>query len=193
MLPDTKPWLWFEQLAKQYDSPVITCWIGRTPTVWLNDAWSASELLDKRAATFSSRPDMVVFGKLSFDQEALVTMKYGDRFRVHRKLTHGGVGMQQVRGFQQLQSDENKVVMGDMLRSPAAYVDHLERYAASVVSIIGFGRRIADASDPIITEVIMLMQRAAELNVPGKTFPMLMETFPSKPIHRITSDSTDDR
>ena len=55
-----------------------------------------------------------------------------------------------------------------------------ERYAASVVSIIGFGRRIASTEDPIISEVIAVMHLAADLNIPGKKFPMLMETFPSE-------------
>jgi cytochrome P450 len=179
MLPDKKPWIYFEQLAKEYNSGIITFWIGRNPTVWLNDAQTASDLLDKRAATFSSRPHMVVFGDLAFGQASLVTMYYGDRFRVHRKLTHMGVGMQQVRGYQNLQSDENKVVLYDLLTDSENYVTHFERYAASVVSIIGYGRRISKVTDPIITEVIYLMQRAAEHNVPGKTFPMLLETFPS--------------
>ncbi len=92
---------------------MITFWIGRRPKVWLNDAQSASDLFDKRAATFSSRPRMVVFGELAFGQSSLVTMYYGDRFRVHRKLTHMGIGMQQVLGYQHLQSDENKVVLYD--------------------------------------------------------------------------------
>ncbi|MCJ1318521.1 hypothetical protein MMC15_003851 [Xylographa vitiligo] len=178
LLPSNKPWVYFEQLSQDYASPIITFWIGRTPTIWLNDAWCASELLDKRAATFSSRPRMVVFGELAFDQESLVTQKYGERFRVHRKLTHMGVGLQQVRNYQGIQSDENKVVLFDLLSDPENYVLHLERYAASVVSIIGFGRRIRTYTDPIITEVIAIMQKAAELNVPGKSFPMLMETFP---------------
>lgn len=186
MLPDKKPWIYFEQLAKDYNSGIITFWIGRNPTVWLNDAQTASDLLDKRAATFSSRPHMVVFGDLAFGQASLVTMYYGDRFRVHRKLTHMGVGMQQVRGYQNLQSDENKVVLHDLLTDSENYVTHFERYAASVVSIIGYGRRISKVTDPIITEVIYLMQRAAEHNVPGKTFPMLLETFPSMlPAHSI--------
>ena len=180
MLPENKPWIYFEQIAKEYRSPVITFWIGRNPTVWINDAWSASELLDKRAATFSSRPHMVVFGDLAFGQSSLVSMKYGDRFRVHRKITHMGVGLQQVRSYQDIQSNENKVVLFDLLSDPENYVLHLERYAASVVSIIGFGRRIPAYTDPIITEVIALMQHAAELNVPAKSFPMLLETFPSK-------------
>ena len=180
MLPDRKPWIYFEELAETYKSPVITFWIGRNPTVWLNDAWSASELLDRRAGVFSSRPDMVVFGKLGFDQETLVTMRYGERFRVHRKLMHMGIGVQQVRSYAGLQSDENRVVMSDLLSDTEHWMLHLERYAASVVSIIGFGRRIQSFDDPIITEVIALMQRAAALNVPGKSFPMLMETFPSQ-------------
>lgn len=28
-LPDTKPWLYFEELSKKYQTPLITFWIGR--------------------------------------------------------------------------------------------------------------------------------------------------------------------
>jgi len=177
MLPDKKPWIYLGHLSKEYKSPVITFWIGRNPTVWLNDAQSASDLLDKRAATFSSRPHMVVFDDLGFRQSSLVSMKYGERFRVHRRLMHLGLGVQQSQKYQHLQSDESKVMLLDLLSEPERYVGHLERYAASVVSIIGFGRRIQTMTDPIITEVIAFMQQMAELNVPGKAFPMLMETF----------------
>ncbi|EXJ57298.1 hypothetical protein A1O7_07645 [Cladophialophora yegresii CBS 114405] len=177
-LPDVKPWIMFETLARQYNTPVITYWIGRSPTVWICEAQAASEMLDKRAAIYSSRPRMVVFGELSFGQSNIVSMFYGDRWRLHRKLTHMGVGLQHVRSYSGFQNNESKVVALDLVRDPADYVMHFERYAASVVSIIGFNRRIKDKNDPIITDVIAIMQRAAELNVPGKKFPMLMETFP---------------
>ncbi|KAI7095820.1 hypothetical protein KC352_g38987, partial [Hortaea werneckii] len=98
LLPDRKPWIYFEELSKSLGSPVITFWIGRSPTVWINDAWSASELLEKKAAIYASRPRMLVFAELtgmgqSSDPHAktpgtnLVTMHYGDRWRVHRKIT----------------------------------------------------------------------------------------------------------
>jgi hypothetical protein len=180
-LPDTKPWIYFETLAKQYKTPVITYWIGRSPTVWICDAWAASEMLDKRAGIYSSRPRMIVFGELSMGQSNLVSMYYGDRWRVHRKLTHMGVGMQLVRSYSGFQNNESRVAALDLVKEPEDYVMHFERYAASVVSIIGFNRRISSKHDPIITEVIAVMQKAAELNVPGKTFPMLMETYPCKP------------
>ncbi|KAJ5937278.1 hypothetical protein N7454_004933 [Penicillium verhagenii] len=178
LLPDNKPWIYFENLAKEYKSPMITFWTGRRPTIWICDAWAASEILDKRAAIYASRPRMVVFSELGAGQSNMVNMYYGDRWRLHRKLTHMGVGLQQVRNYRGFQNDESKVVALDLVREPKEYVKHFERYATSVVSIIGFGRRVATFTDPIITEVIALMQHAAELNVPGKTFPMLMESFP---------------
>ncbi|KAI4729219.1 cytochrome P450 [Aureobasidium sp. EXF-10728] len=166
-------------LAKKYQSPVITFWIGRNPTIWINDAWAASELLDKKAALYASRPKMLVFAELSgVGQYNLVNMHYGDRWRVHRKLTHQGVGLQQVRKYRGFQNNESRVMAYEMLRDPDRYVSHMERYATSVVSIIGFGRRVGKLSDPLITQVLAIMQRAAELNVPGKSFPMIMETFP---------------
>ncbi|KAK4541799.1 hypothetical protein LTR36_007331 [Oleoguttula mirabilis] len=189
LLPNSKPWIYFEELSKRLNSPVITFWIGRNPTIWINDAWSASELLDKKAAIYASRPRMVVFAELTGMQQSsdvhakkpgsnLVTMYYGDRWRVHRKLTHAGVGLQQVRKYRGFQNDESRVIAYDLLHTPEKYVAHFERYATSVVSIIGFHRRVSSTEDPIITEVIAVMQKAAELNVPGKTFPMLFETFP---------------
>jgi cytochrome P450 len=121
---------------------------------------------------------MVVFGELSLGQSNIVSMYYGDRWRVHRKLTHMGVGLQHVRSYCGFQNNESRVVAMDLLDTPDNYVMHFERYAASVVSIIGFGRRIARPDDPIIVEVIFFMQKAAMLNVPGTSFPMLLETFP---------------
>ncbi|KAF2122592.1 cytochrome P450 [Lophiotrema nucula] len=182
-LPDTKPWIYFETLSKKYNTPLITFWIGRNPTVWINDAWTANELLDKRAGIYCSRPRMLVFAELGAGQNNLVNLITNspaerDRFRMLRKITHQGVGIQQVKRYRDFQNDESKIVAYDLLKTPEDYVAHFERYATSVVSIIGFGRRVGDPKDPIITEVINVMHLAASLNVPGKEFPMLMETFP---------------
>jgi len=78
-LPETKPWIHFEEIAKKWKTPVITYWIGCRLTVWICDAWAASEILDKKAAIYSSRPRMVVFGELSNGQSNIVSMYYGDR------------------------------------------------------------------------------------------------------------------
>ncbi|KAH7379152.1 cytochrome P450 [Phaeosphaeria sp. MPI-PUGE-AT-0046c] len=182
-LPNDKPWYYFEQLSKDFNSPLITFWLGRRPTIWINDAWAANEILIKRAGIYSSRPRMLMFAEFGVGQANLLhkqtyTKEQRERFRDLRKITHHGVGIQQVQGYRSFQDDENKAVVYDLLTSPDDYVAHFERYAASVVSIIGFGRRIASVTDPIVTEVIAFMQLAAHVAVIAKDFPRLMESFP---------------
>jgi hypothetical protein len=61
MMPRIRPWIKYDEWSKQYKSPIITVWLGSTPTIILNDAWVASELLDKKASIYSSRPRMVSY------------------------------------------------------------------------------------------------------------------------------------
>lgn len=72
------------------------------------------------------------------------------------------------------------MVVYDLLKTPELFASHFERYAASVVSIVGFGRRISNSQDTLITEVIAQMQHAAHLAVVAKDWPRIIETFPCK-------------
>ena len=119
----------------------------RNPTIWINDARAASELLDKRAGIYSSRPRMVVFAELGAGQSNFlnmytVTPQQRERWRTHRKLMHHGVGVQAVRRYRQFQNNESRLVAADLAESPGDYFRHSERYATSVVSIIAFGPRV---------------------------------------------------
>jgi len=51
----------------------------------------------------------------------------------------------------------------------------IERYSTSVVSIIGWGRRIARKDDPIVERALEMMHIAAQIFVPGDYW---METLP---------------
>jgi len=87
-LPKRKPWIAFEKWNQYYGDPLITVWIGRAPSIFVNDAWAASDLMEKRANIYSSRPRHVVLGDLLGNTHAnQVLLTYGDQWRVHRKLT----------------------------------------------------------------------------------------------------------
>src|SRR5262245_31821017 len=62
--PAKKPWIIWKRWAKYYDSPMITVWNGHRPCIICNDAWTASDLLEKRAAIYSSRPLMPSMGDM---------------------------------------------------------------------------------------------------------------------------------
>ena len=85
--PSVRPWIEWEKWSEVYKSPMITLWIGRYPRIILNDAWTASDLLEKKSDIFSSRPHLIVMGDvINATKTNQTTLPYGDRWRIHRKL-----------------------------------------------------------------------------------------------------------
>lgn len=170
-----RPWLYMADLSEQYNNSMITIWHGHKPNIICNDIWSISELLDKRANIYSSRPHMVMLGDsrnaTQYDQ---VCLPYGDRWRYHRRLTHNATGSQAVRAYRKFQGSEIRILLRDLVLTPDQYVKAIERYSISIVSCIGFGRRI-DKMDDGVAKVALKFMEGVDLVMPGM---FIMETIP---------------
>ena len=86
-LSKSKPWLQYKAWSRANGNSMLTVWIGRTPTIICNDAWSASDLMEKRSSIYSSRPRYIVFGDItgqSTDNQVL--LPYNDHWRLQRKI-----------------------------------------------------------------------------------------------------------
>jgi cytochrome P450 len=77
--------------------------------------------------------------------------------------------------YRPIQENESKRLAMDLVRSPENFERHLERYAASVVMTVAYGKRVDDMNDPAVQMVLEMMQYMASLNVPGR---FLAESFP---------------
>lgn len=85
--PKDRPWIEWEQWAKHYDSSMLTLWIGREPRIIINDAWTACDLMEKRADIWSSRPHLIGMGDaINTTGKNQTVLPYGDRWRLHRRL-----------------------------------------------------------------------------------------------------------
>ncbi|KAK5227225.1 hypothetical protein LTR99_005355 [Exophiala xenobiotica] len=162
-----KPWLQFERWAKEYNDPMITIWQGHRPTIMCNDIWTISDLLDKRASIYSSRPHMIAMGDMIDGTENnQVCLVYGDRWRLHRRLMHTAVGTQAVRPLRHIQANESKILVRDLMDKPEDFVLSIERYSTSVVSIIGWGRRIDKIND-YVGQLALQVMEGVDLIIPG--------------------------
>lgn len=154
---------------------MITVWYGHKPSIVCNDIWTITDLCDKRANIYSSRPHMVMLGDsrnaTENDQACLV---YGNRWRYHRRLTHQAVGTQAVRNYRPFQQAEIKLLMRDLLTTPDNYVKAIERYSISIVSCIGFGRRV-DRLDDNVAQVALKFMEGVDFVMPGM---FIMESVP---------------
>ncbi|KAI5803166.1 cytochrome P450 [Geopyxis carbonaria] len=156
---------------------LVTVWTGRRPTIVIGDPQVACELLDKRSAIYSSRPRFVVMGELFTNNDSLLTMPHGDKWRKTRKIFHSGLLRRACDSYQPIQTAESQRLARDLVRNPAAFGKHLERYAASVMVCVAYGRRVDDLDDDIVRQIYERMQYMATLNVPGaywaESFPLL--------------------
>ncbi|KAL2193988.1 cytochrome P450 [Corynascus similis CBS 632.67] len=163
-----KPWLWFLELSKQYGD-VVYLQMGPTPTIVLGSAQAAWDLLEKRGAIYSSRPRFIMGGELLSDGLRGLMAPYSSFWRRWRKLLHGGFMQRQSESYRPIQSLESKVLMHDLLKNPKEYRTHLERYAASVVVTVTYGRRVENVqTDAVVRMNAEAMERLTSINIPGK-------------------------
>ncbi|KAL7624834.1 hypothetical protein AAE478_004048 [Parahypoxylon ruwenzoriense] len=163
-----KPWLWFRELNQRYGD-VVYLQIGPTPTIVLGSAQAAWDLLEKRGSKYSSRPRFIMGGELLSGGMRGLMAPYAPFWRRWRKLLHGGFMQRQSETYRPIQSLESKVLMHDLVHSPDRFRKHLERYAASVIVTVTYGRRVEDVdNDIVVRRNAESMDRLTQVNIPGK-------------------------
>lgn len=171
-----KPWLWFEELSREYGD-VVYLQLGPTPTIVLGSAQAAWDLLEKRGAIYSSRPRFIMGGELLSGGMRGLMAPYSSYWRRWRKLLHGGFMQRQSETYRPIQSLESKVLMHDLLTDPTGFRTHLERYAASVIVTVTYGRRVEDVTtDIVVRRNAESMERLTMVNIPGK---FAVERYPA--------------
>ncbi|RAR10637.1 cytochrome p450 [Stemphylium lycopersici] len=173
-LPQSKPWIQFQQWSQKY-GPIFTIWIGRKPTVVLSDPHIAAELLEKRSAKYSSRPRMVAMGEILWDNASILVQPYGKEWSVRRKLLHQALTPRALRLYKPVQTAEASRLCCQLLEGPANWEKLLERFTSSIVFCVAYGHRIDSLNARVIRQRFQFMHVAASLNVPGK---YLVESFP---------------
>lgn len=83
---------------------------------------------------------------------------YTDFWRRWRKILHAAFNNKASDQYRPIQSLESKQFLHEMLATPQAYRAHLERYAASVIVSVTYGRRVHD----IYTDEVVAYNRVAQ-------------------------------
>lgn len=174
-LPQSKPWIQFQEWSKKY-GPIFTVWIGRQPTVVISDPAVATELLEARSSKYSSRPRMVAMGELLWDGASVLVQPYGREWSVRRKLLHLALTPRALRLYKPVQAAEASRLAHGLLGRPGDYVKLIETFTSSVVFCVAYGHRIDSLNAKVIGQRFEFMHYSASLNVPGR---YLVESIPA--------------
>ncbi|KAI0820804.1 cytochrome P450 [Trametes gibbosa] len=138
--------------GKGCKSDIVCLNIVNTPYVFLNSAEVVNDLLHKRGAIYSDRAHMTFAEDLCGFGDFAVVTKYGDRFKLERKLMNQALGLSAVEKWQPEVDREARLLLLRLLQSPDAFVQHFRRYAGSLIFSTMYGHHVAEEDDPYIKE-----------------------------------------
>jgi len=97
-------------------------------TIILNSHKAAVDLLDKRSATYSDRPVLMMGGEIVGWSQSLVLTRYGPRFREVRKHLSRLIGTRaSVERFAPLQEKETAKFVARVMADPGSLVHQIRK------------------------------------------------------------------
>jgi cytochrome P450 len=110
-------------------------------------------------------------GELFTNNDSLLTMPHGEKWRKTRKIFHAGLMRKACDTYKPIQEAESQRLAMQLLNSPEGFGRHLDRYAASVMVCVAYGRRVDDLNDNVVAKIYERMRYMATLNV-YELFPL---------------------
>ncbi|KAF4808755.1 Cytochrome P450 monooxygenase patH [Colletotrichum siamense] len=176
-IPRDLPYLFFQDLAKKYGE-MFTINIGGTNWLFLNSKRTVNELLEKRAAIYSSRMNLPMAYDLVSRGKRTLLMPYGDLWRRERKVMHQILNATQRNIFEPFQDLESKALLLNYLERPDEWWKSHGAFSGSVIMSVVFGRR-AGVDDANLSDSLAVSEEFVEYLMPGRAivdhFPFLAD------------------
>ncbi|KAJ7162486.1 cytochrome P450 [Mycena filopes] len=166
----------FHEWAKTYGDVMYLDILGK-PSIVLNTARVAVDLLNKRSSIYSDRPRFASYDLTGWST-TLSLMPYGKRFKAHRQLHQSWLNRQKCHEFRPMQTLEARALVDNLLASqPAEYSKMINRFSTSVIAQVVAGHQIRSDDDPYMQTTQALMESLGRSGAPGTTqidmFPFL--------------------
>ncbi|KAI0146818.1 cytochrome P450 [Xylariaceae sp. FL1272] len=175
LMPKEKGHLQFQKWAEQY-GPIYSLVLGTKVMVILSTDQAVKDLLDKRSAIYSSRPDMYLAQDIASGGLQIALMEYGERWRMLRGIAHKSLNLTASRSYVPYQDLENKAMLVALLDKPSHFIDHIRRYTNSIATQMTFGFRTTSNDDPKLKQLYTCVKEWSDLS--GSQGAALLDLYP---------------
>ncbi|KAG9526284.1 cytochrome P450, partial [Aureobasidium melanogenum] len=176
-------YLQFTKWAREY-GPVYSIMVGSRPMIVLSSVEVVKELLEKRSAIYSDRPEAYAAKHIPTSKLRIVFMPYTPLWRKLPKVTHSLLSIKAARNYDPYQEMERKQMLDEILINPNDVFSSLQRYTTSLTATLLYGWRSSSTADPRLHKLdneLAALQAAL-----GTTAAALLDAFP---IMRFLPDS----
>ncbi|KAF8811261.1 cytochrome P450 [Phlegmacium glaucopus] len=138
--------------------------------LFVNTFQMANELFEKRSVNFSDRNESVMSNELMGWDFSFGHMRYGDRWKAHRRMFHRQFQQSVAPVYWPIQRREAHALLRRLLQTPDDLVYHLRHNAAAVIMGISYGITIAPKDDHHIAVAEIAMDGMGKAASPGAFF-----------------------
>ncbi|KAJ6499498.1 cytochrome P450 [Mycena vulgaris] len=157
-MPSAKDPLVFHEWAKTYGE-VIYLQIPGQSIIVLDSLRAAEDLLDKRSAVYSDRPNFPLYELFGWTS-VLTFLRYGsEKFAKCRQIHQTYLGRQNCVAFNPMQIREARTLVRNLYTAqPAQYESYLSRFVTGIITQIVAGHTIFSDNDPYLRMSSMVLE-----------------------------------
>ncbi|KAF5384919.1 hypothetical protein D9615_001120 [Tricholomella constricta] len=175
-LPAEKPWLTYSRWAKQYGS-VFHLREYHQHIIVVNSLKDAMALFEKRSRIYSDRPAVTMVDLMGWDFNAGL-IRYGDKWRRHRRLFQENFRKGASVNYRPLQTREIHNLLQKLLLTPDSFMLHYRTVAAAIVMATMYDHDISEINlERFVTVAEQAVSKISDAFLPGaaavNTFPFL--------------------
>ncbi|KAL0961325.1 hypothetical protein HGRIS_006283 [Hohenbuehelia grisea] len=147
-IPLRTPWETYTAWGRKYGSLTHVTAFGLRLII-INSLNVAVDLLENRSNMYSDRPDMPIAELAGWDIN-IAALRYGDKWRRHRKMYHQKFKPESIHQFRPLLVTKAHELLRNLLQSPEERVTHLRHYPAAIIMYINYGHDVEPKKDRLV-------------------------------------------
>jgi len=108
--------------------PIVSFRVPNRQFIVLNSFKSATELLDRRASTYSDRPKIWMYTELAKRYLSVFNIYFDHpHFKVYRTMLKASLGPRAIQSYRTLQTEECRVLLNGLHKDPEQFTAHIRR------------------------------------------------------------------
>ncbi|KAG2338809.1 cytochrome P450 [Suillus weaverae] len=156
--------------------PIISLRVGPKVMVIIGRHQESVDIMEKEGGLLADRPRAVAAGEILSRGLRMILAPAGEQFRRLRKAAHTHLQAKAAESYAPIQMDAARDVILDILDNPKGHQAAANRYAASVILRVTYGKSTPTATDaPEIVIIQKMLKRFQMLMRPGA---LLIERYP---------------
>ncbi|THV04288.1 cytochrome P450 [Dendrothele bispora CBS 962.96] len=167
-MPKERDWETFAKWGDQYGALVSVTALGQV-LVFTNSVSVAMDMFDNQSAIYSDRPVFPMLGELMGWKYSMGFIRYGQRWRSIRRLSHQLLGTpSKVKVFHGQVEVETHKFLKRVLGEPERLKDHLRKTAGAIILRMSYGYEVQEGPDPLVDLANRATEQASQALVPGR-------------------------